>query len=150
MGVVRQDGEAAFTTTSIDVNIDSLGDFGTFVRSELDANLRPGSDDVIYEHTIGVRFGKSNAGQNVRTASHTYHDALVSSTNNLFEYVHTAQTMTQLINVMLRSYRAADLTAAGSSQTIGDSLAEAIEAAYASDIETNRETHRDTGPVTHK
>jgi hypothetical protein len=147
VGVVRQDGENTFTTTSIEVNVDGLGDFGTFVRRELDMNLKPGSDDVIYEHTLGVRFGFANAGHNLRQATQTYHGALVSSTNNLFEYVRTARLITQLINEVAHTYRTVNLTAAGSNHDLDQALSDAMTVVNAANSETNREAYRATGPV---
>ena len=145
MGVVEQGDKGAFTTTSIQVDIDGLGDFRSFLSSEVDANLRPGSDDVIYDHVMGVRFGHRNPGFNVGQATSSYRGALVNSTNNLDEYVKTARTLTQLIRIVEESYRAADLTAAGSGNDLNTALAGAMEAMKVPDSETDRETNRAIG-----
>jgi hypothetical protein len=145
VGVVGQGDEVAFTTTSIQVDIDGLSDFRSFLSSEVDANLRPGSDDVIYDHVMGVRFGHHNPGYNVGEATTSYRGALINSTHNLDEYVKTARTLTQLIRIVEEKYRAADLTAAGSGKDLTTALTGAMDAMKVPDSETDRETYRATG-----
>lgn len=145
MGVVGQGDEVAFTTTSIQVDIDGLSDFRTFLTSEVDTNLRPGSDDVIYDHVMGVRFGHKNPGYNMGQATKSYHSALDNSINNLDEYVKTGRTLTQLIRIVAGSYRAADLTSAGSGHDLNTALSSAMEIMKTPDSETDRETYRATG-----
>ena len=145
MAVVRQGDENAFTTTSIQVDIDGLSDFRAFLSSELHANLQPGSDDVYHDHVMGVRFGHRNPGYHVGEATSSYHRALDNSTNNLYEYVKTARTLTQLIRIVVDTYRTADLTAAGSSNDLNDALGDALTAMNTPDIETDRELYRATG-----
>jgi hypothetical protein len=145
VGVVGQGDEVAFTTTSIQVDIDGLSDFRAFLSSEVDANLRPGSDDVIYDHVMGVRFGHRNPGYNVGEATTSYRGALVNSTNNLDEYVKTARTLTQLIHIVENTYRTADLTAAGSGKDLNTALSDAMDVMRVPDSETDREMYRATG-----
>jgi len=145
VGVVGQGDEVAFTSTSIQVDIDGLSDFRAFLSSELDANLRPGSDDVINDHIMGVRFGHRNPGYNVGQATGSYHAALDNSTNNLHEYVKTAGTLTQLIRLLVERYRAADLAAAGSANDLMTTFTDAVHAMTVPDSETDRETYRATG-----
>jgi hypothetical protein len=145
VGVVGQGDEVAFTTTSIQVDVDGLSDFRTFLGSELDANLGPGSHDVINDHVMGVRFGRHNPGHHVGEATSAYHSALETSTGNLNEYVRTARTLTQLIHIVVARYRTADLTAAGSAPDLNAALTDAVKAMNAPDSETNRETYRATG-----
>ena len=147
MGIVGQGDEVAFTTASIQVDIDGLSDFRTFLGSEVDANLGPGSHDVINDHVMGVRFGRRNPGHHVGEATTAYHDALNTSTGNLTEYVRTARTLTHLIQIVVARYRTADLTAAGSAPDLNAALIDAVKAMNAPDSETNRETYRATGPT---
>jgi hypothetical protein len=145
VGVVGQGDEVAFTATSIQADIDGLSDFRTFLASEVDLNLRPGSDDVIYDHVMGVRFGHRNPGYNMGQATKSYHSALDNSINNLDEYVKTGRTLTQLIRIVAGTYRAADLTSAGSGQDLNAALSDAIDIMKTPDSETDRETYRLTG-----
>jgi hypothetical protein len=146
VGVVGQGDEVVrFTATSIEVDIDGLSDFRTFLTSEVDTNLRPGSDDVIYDHVMGVRFGHKNPGFNMGRATGSYDGALKSSTSNLYEYVKTADTLTQLIRQVLEKYRTSDLTAAGSSNQLDVVLAKTRKIMDIPDSETDRETYRATG-----
>jgi hypothetical protein len=139
---VDQTGEGAFTTTSLQVNIDGLNDFRTFLGLEVDANLQPGSRDVINDHTMGVRFGSRNPGHNVGVATNSYHGALDTSTKNLLEYVRTANLLTRAIYIVMDQYRSADLTAGGTSMALSTAMGGAVVEAKS---ETDRETYRATG-----
>src|SRR5262249_51325291 len=124
---------------------DGLGDFRTFLNSEVATNLRPGSDDVIYEHVMGVRFGNRNPGYNVGQATSSYRGALVTSTNNLDEYANTARTLTQHIRPVIAGYRASDLSGAGSSSQLNGVLSDALKVMKTPDSETDREANRGRG-----
>jgi hypothetical protein len=150
VGVIGQDDEGAFVATSIDVNVDGLDDFKGFVSRELNLNLIPGSDEVLNDHTIGVRFGARNPGSNVVAATKTYFDTLTISTMNLQEYVKTARDFIDLIEAVTTKYRISDLTAAGTADRLdsalrddkGNLLEQPIDA---SSTETNRENYRASG-----
>ena len=120
MGVTGQGDEGAFVATSIDVNVDGLDDFRGFVSRELNLNLIPGSDEVLNDHTIGVRFGARNPGPNLAAAKKTYFDTLTISTMNLQEYVRTARDFIDLIEAVMTRYRLSDLTAAGTAGMLDD------------------------------
>jgi hypothetical protein len=151
VGVVGQGDEVVrFTATSIEVDIDGLSDFRTFLTSEVDANLRPGSDDVICDHVMGVRFGHRNPGYSMGQATKSYQTALENSISNLDEYVRTGRTLTQLIRIVAGTYRAADLTSAGSGHDLNTALSDAMVLMRTPDSETDRETNRATGsPADH-
>jgi hypothetical protein len=150
VGVIGQGDEDAFAATSIDVNIDGLDDFRGFVSRELNLNLVPGSDEVLNDHAIGVRFGARNPGFNVAAATRTYFDTLTISAMNLQEYVKTARDLVDLIAAVTARYRTADLTAAGSTGLLdaalkdpaGKPLPKTIDA---SATETDRENYRGSG-----
>ena len=142
MGLVRQGDEGAFVTTSLQVNIDGLNDFRALVGLEVDTNLEPGSDDVINDHVMGVRFGSRNPGHHMGTATKDYHDALDVSTKNLLAYVRTANLLTRTINIVMDQYQSVDLTAAGSSISLNKALDGAVQEAVS---EGHRETYRGTG-----
>jgi hypothetical protein len=148
----RQTEEAGFTATAIQVNVDDLSDFQTFLGRELRMNLQPGSDEVLNDHCMGVRFGGRNAGYNVGVATKTYFDVLTASTRNLQEYVNTSQMLVEVIGSVAGSYRASDLTAAGSTRHLDDAISAAFKArsdlrANDQTSETRREAYRAAGPV---
>ena len=152
MAATGQGGDDGSSATSIEVNVDDLTDFQAFLSRELNLNLEPGSDEVMYDHTMGVRFGNRSPGQNTVEAVKTYFKVLTVSTMNLQEYVRTARTLVEVVGAVTASYRASDLSAAGSTQKFGDALAAAFKessdaASALRGSETNRETYRATGPT---
>ena len=143
MSEARPADMVAFTTTSIQVNIDDLSSFRTFLCRELDANLQPGLNDVTNAHSLGVRFGQRNPGHHVGEATTAYHGALDISTSNLHEYVRIAENLTQTIYVVLGRYRAADLTAAGTAQRLDKAFSDVLKAQVTdASSELTRETYR--------
>jgi hypothetical protein len=150
VGVPGQGDEGAFTATSIDVNIDGLDDFRGFVNRELNLNLIPGSDEVLDDHTIGVRFGARNPGFNVAAATKTYFDTLTISTMNLQEYVKTARELVDLIEAVTAKYQTSDLTSAGTTDRLDSALRDdkgnlPEPTITAVDTETDREDYRGSG-----
>jgi hypothetical protein len=145
VGVTGQGEESAFAVTSIDVNIDGLSDFKGFLSRELNLNLAPGSDEVLNDHTIGVRFGARNPGFNVHAATTSYFRTLTVSATNLQEYVHSARDVIDLIEAVMKRYRLSDLTAAGSTSLLDSALKDTNAPISASSTETDRETYRGSG-----
>jgi hypothetical protein len=139
-----------FTTTSIQVDIDDLAEFRGFWGRELNANLRPGSEEILTDHLMGVRFGVRNAGGNVSDAVKAYFQALSVSAENLHQYIVTSERMIELIAKVQDAYRSADLTAAGSAPDLDTVLSDMVAASTkaAADYpgsETNREAYRGSG-----
>jgi hypothetical protein len=151
VGVTGRGEESAFAATSIDVDIDGLGDFRGFLSRELNLNLVPGSDEVLNDHTIGVRFGDRHPGFNMTAARSAYFDTLTVSTTNLQEYVKSARNFIDLIEEVRANYRLSDLTAAGTSDRLDlallgpDKKTPLPGPISASDTETNRENYRGGG-----
>jgi hypothetical protein len=140
------EGGADLTTAPIRVDVDGLADFRTWLGRELDANLRPGADAILNDHTMGVRFGQRNAGPQLRAARETYAASLTASMTNLGEYVNASEVLIDAIRQAVANYRSADLSAADSSRILSDILAGVFAQRDTGAIdqasETRREQHR--------
>jgi hypothetical protein len=114
------------TLTAVDVDIDGLLDFRTFLGRELDANLRPGVAGIANDHSLGVRFGADNVGFQVNAAKQRYFDSLVASTANLAAYIEAAEIIIEAIRRVIAAYGDADLSAEATSQRLNRELNQAF------------------------
>jgi len=140
------DSDVDFTPAPIDVNVDGLKDFRAWLGRELDANLRPGAEGIVNDHSMGVRFGWRNAGRQVAIARQRYADSLEASTANLVQYVNASEVLIDAIRQVVTNYRASDLSAADSSQilteVLGGVFAGRTSPAVDQASEDRREQHR--------
>lgn len=109
--------------TPIEVDIDGLQDFRSFLGRELDANLRPGAQGVALDHLMGPGFGRDIVGVPVADARQRYLEALKASTANLAQYVETAEVLIEAIRQVTSQYQAADLR----SEEVSHALQEKIK-----------------------
>jgi hypothetical protein len=135
----------------IDVNVDSLKEFRSFLARELDTNLRPAAEGIKYDHGTGVHFGIGNAGLQVQAARKRYAHALQASYENLAEYIAIAEILINAIHTVTQQYSEADLSAASRSgeptkmllEAVGKGIKDRDDAMkLAVDQETQRELRR--------
>jgi hypothetical protein len=137
--------------THIDVDVDGLKDFRSFLVRELDANLKPGAQGISNDHGGGAHFGIGNAGVQVQAARKRYADALQASIDNLTQYVAAAEIFIEAIQTVTAKYTEADLSSASKSQAVSKDLFDALEQGVqdrslaiqtTADQETRRELNR--------
>lgn len=131
----------------IDVDVDGLRDFRTFLLRELDTNLRPAAHGIVNDHSMGVHFGAANQGINVRLARDRYDRSLKASTANLAEYISVAELLATVIHEVSTRYTDADLSSSASVGKLNDVLAAAFNAAASQptveQLEQAQETQRE-------
>jgi hypothetical protein len=146
------DGEAPQLTsmrlTPIEVDVDGLKDFRTFLVRELDTNLKPGAQGISSDHSMGAHFGAGNAGARVRAAREHYANSLQASTVNLAEYIKTAEVLIDAIHRVAAKYADADLSSAATASKVDQELAAAfttvtLERSEAARREREHETQRE-------
>ena len=119
----------------VDVDLNGLDDFRTFIARELDANLRPAVDGIAADHRRGVGFGERNVGGNVQAARRRYYESLATSTANLVAYVEASEILIAAIKRITTNYRDSDLTSAAGSAAVNRELTTAIVAARRAQLE---------------
>ena len=128
----------------IEVDIDGLQDFRSFLGRELDANLRPGAQGVAFDHLMGPGFGRDIVGLPMRNARERYLQALEASTANLAQYVATAEILIEAIRQVTTQYEAADLRSEEVSHALQTKIQLIADARRITAIsETQREHHRE-------
>ena len=129
--------------TPIEVDIDGLQDFRSFLGRELDANLRPGAQDVAFDHLMGAGFGRDIVGVPMANARQRYRQALEASTANLAQYVETAEVLIEAIRQVTARYEAADVRSEQISTALQLKIQQLADARRIAAIsETRREDHR--------
>ncbi len=130
--------------THVEVDVDGLNEFRSFLGRELDTNLRPGVLGINNDHSVGVGFGQRNIGLQVQAARATYHESLRTSTANLTEYVEASEILIDAINRVATKYGETDLSSAANSARVAAELSAAFsEAQSAKMAERERETQRE-------
>jgi hypothetical protein len=133
------------TLAPIDVDVDGLKDFRSFLIRELDTNLKPGAQGITNDHGMGAQFGIDNAGAQVQAARKRYAETLQISLNNLAQYVSTAEILIEAIQTVATKYTDADLSAQAASDAVGRDLLIAVDtAARARDEAIQREADQET------
>lgn len=132
----------------IDVDVDGLEDFRSFLARELDMNLRPAAETIRYDHGTGVHFGIGNAGLRVQAARKRYANALQASCENLAEYIAIAEILIHAIHLVTRDYSEADLSAAARSSKVTAILLGAVAQGFrdreeAANLAVAQETERE-------
>lgn len=145
----NQDDAAArsgFALTAIQVDIDGLADFRSLLSRELDANLRPGSHEILNQHLMGPRFGVGNPGIGTTAARERYTELLKASTENLGAYVRIADVLIDALGDVVERFRGADGAAGVTLSQLYVAVAHALQGQPVSGsdptVESNRESHR--------
>jgi hypothetical protein len=120
---------APLRISPVEVDLDGLDDFRTFVSRELAGNLRPSTDTIAVDHRRGVGFGDHNVGASVQTARRRYDETLATSTANMVSYIQTAEVLIDAIRRIAYDYRETDLTSAAGSAAVNRELSAAMIAA---------------------
>jgi hypothetical protein len=127
---VPDDGDdlpyAQLSLSQVEVDVDGLTDFRTFLGRELDANLRPGAAGIANDHSLGVRFGADNQGVLVGAARERYFQSLAAATANLAAYIEAAEIIIEAVRRVSTAYGEADLSAAATSDRLHHELNQAF------------------------
>src|SRR4029078_8756069 len=102
------DSQPVLDLHSINIDLRGLDDFATLLRSEVDGNLRPYSDEIISEHSDGVAFGARSPSGEVQAARTAYHDCLTRAYEALHSYVHTSEVLLTAAHNVAELYASAD------------------------------------------
>lgn len=94
------------------VEIESLGDFLTFVDRELATQLEPGAAGVRDDLPQGQRWGSSLHGRVILAARRSYLEANHRADANLASYVSAGATMLDVIKRLMDTYRTSEEMAA--------------------------------------
>jgi hypothetical protein len=119
-------GQQAFESGMVDVDIQGLDDFRDLLRSELDANFKPVTERVIMEHRAGVTFGARNASGEMQAVRLTYAHCLGRAMQNLAAYVEASEILIAAAARIAGSYRRTDELAAANIRTIESALKSAV------------------------
>ena len=99
------------TLVGIQVDVDDLASFRSFLDHELTQNLSPAAHSVIREHSLGPGFGLNSVSMQVQSTQDQYATALKISTLNMARYVHLAEALISAMQDVMSSYRDSDLKA---------------------------------------
>lgn len=128
--------------THIEVEIEGLDEFRTLLGQELDTNLRPAAERILQDHSLGVRFGNSIPGHNVRLAREKYRYVLDGSTRMLATYIAVGEELIRTLAEIADEYRDADLTSAAMGEAVRARLDEAAQRAHAAVAAAEEEDRR--------
>jgi hypothetical protein len=137
----------AMALAPIDVDIDGLDAFRSFMGRELDTNLRPAVEGINNDHAGGADFGMHNPGDQVQRVRQKYFEALLTTVTNLTTYVNLSEDIIQAISLVVAGYQESDLSSSDSIKKVLDEY-HVISGARLSDqvqnvtAETHREAHR--------
>src|SRR5262245_42793474 len=112
--------QAAMALAPIDVDIDSLDAFRSFVARELETNLSPAVAGINNDHAGGADFGMHNPGDQVQLVRKKYFDALLMTVTNLTAYVNLSEDIIQAIGRVVAGYQQSDLSASDSIKAVLD------------------------------
>lgn len=129
MGVGDQSGDPDiafqdFDVAAIQVDVDSLKDFRSFLGRELDANLRPGAERVKQEHLMGAGFAHDIVSDSVQAVRAHYGDQLWTAINNLAAYIETSEVFIEAIQRVVARYEVADLRSEEVSKALIEQIAQ--------------------------
>jgi hypothetical protein len=114
------DGQPALV--GIQVDVDDLASFRSFLHRELTQNLSPAAQSVIREHSLGPGFGYNSVSMQVQATQDQYATALKISTLNMAKYVHLAEALISAMQDVMSSYRDSDLKAKDLTDKINERL----------------------------
>jgi hypothetical protein len=95
----------------IQVDVDDLASFRSFLERELTQNLSPAAQSVIREHSLGPGFGWNSVSMQVQATHDQYATALKISTLNMAKYVHLAEALVSAMQDVMSGYRDSDFNA---------------------------------------
>src|SRR4051812_16948269 len=117
------DSQPMLDLHAINVDLRGLEDFASLLRGEVDANLRPYSDEIIREHSDGVAFGARSPSGEVQAARTAYHDCLTRAYEALHSYVHTSEVLLTAAHKVADMYAGADQLSTARMNDIDNALA---------------------------
>jgi len=148
---VADGGAEPFTVDlrAIEVDLQGLDDFARLLREEVDANLRPYSDQIIGEHRGGVGFGLWSASNPLHDTRRDYHDCLTSAVQGLRSYIDASEVLLSAIDKVATHYRHTDAMSSAQAAEVQGALGAAqlemqAKKAAAEAEEARRETERET------